>query len=369
MNAIYLEPNNLDLLVERLEELALDVKTKAVLFLMADKNHYSEKVLSSLLKKHKKPIIGGIFPEIIFLGERKISGVLLLPLSFELKTQVFDLSRDSETFINELATVQKDSFDTSSTLFVYVDALSQNKELFIESLFNFFGINPTYIGGGAGSLSFKPFPNIIDNHGIHSNAAVIGWANKKITLGVAHGWEPISKSLKVTKAFRNKIESINWRPAFEVYKETVELHSGTTFTNKNFFHIAKSYPLGIAKMDAEMVVRDPFMVSGNTLYLVDIVNEGEYINILHGNMDSLLAGAKKAREIAFSKLEKEKVVKSVFCIDCISRVLFMEDAFNQELEVLGETSDVNGVLSIGEIANSGESFLEIYNKTIALGIW
>ncbi len=369
MNAIYLEPNNLDLLVERLEELALDVKTKAVLFLMADKDHYSEKVLSSLLKKHKKPIIGGIFPEIIFLGQRKISGVLLLPLSFELKTQVFDLTSDPETFINELASVQKDSFDSPSALFVYVDALSQNKELFIESLFNFFGINPTYIGGGTGSLSFKPFPNIIDNNGIHSNAAVIGWANKKIALGVAHGWEPISEPLKVTEADRNKLESINWKPAFEVYKEIVELHSKTRFTNDNFFHIAKSYPLGIAKMDAEMVVRDPFMVSNNTLHLVDIVNEGEYVNILHGNIDSLLAGAKKAREISFSKLENKKDVKSVFCIDCISRVLFMEDAFNQELELVGGDCIVNGVLSIGEIANSGESFLEIYNKAIALCIW
>lgn len=369
MRAIYINVNEVDNLKKQLSALELDKQVQAILFFMADKKQLSRQILSPILKKNKKPIIGGIFPELIFMGERKNEGILLLPLSFKLKTQLFDLSESTECYYKQLEKTHKDSLDASSALFVFTDALGQNKESFIETLFDFFGINPTYIGGGAGSLSFVPFPCIINNNGLHENAAVIAWANKKISLGVAHGWNSISKPLKVTKTSKNILECINWNPAFEVYRHIVESHSEMKFTKDNFFQIAKSYPLGIEKIDGEMVVRDPYMTSNNAIYLVDLINEGEYIHILHGDMDSLLEGASKAKEIAFAKRTDSMSQKSVFCIDCISRVLYMQDDFKKELDAMGHNTQVNGILSIGEIANPEDSFLEIYNKTIVIGIW
>jgi len=369
MKASYIEPKDIQSLENHLTKFEINSDVKSMLFLMADEEQFSGKSLIPIFQKIKKTILGGVFPELIFKGERKKKGVILLPLSFELKAQLFDLSETAEDFTEQLESVHRDSLGISSTLFVFNDALGTNKKLFIESLFNFFGINPTYIGGGAGSLEFNSFPCIITNSGLHANAAVIGWTNKRIALGVAHGWQPVSKILKVTKVNKNQLIGINWRPAFEVYKEIVESHSGLKFTSDNIFEIAKSYPLGIAKIDAEMVVRDPFKVTGDTIHMVDEILEGEYIKILHGNMVSLLAGASKAKEIAFSKLEDNMDKNAVFCIDCISRVLFMQNDFKKELEAIGQNVDVTGVLTIGEIANSEESFLEIYNKTIVIGIW
>jgi hypothetical protein len=335
---------------------------------MAAEESYSEKQFIPLLHKCETPIIGGVFPELIFKGERKKKGVVLVPLPFKLKTHLFDLAT-SEKFTEQLELMQNKSVDPSSVLFVFTDALSAYKEPFIESLFNFFGIYTTYIGGGAGSLKFEPFPCIITNRGIFENAAVIGWANNKIALGVAHGWQSVSVPLKVTKVTDNKLVSINWKPAFEVYKEIVESHSGMKITADNFFDIAKSYPLGITKIDAEMVVRDPFKVTNNIIHLIDKISEGEYIKILHGNMDALLAGAAKAKKIALSKHEDCMDKNSIFCIDCISRALFMQNDFSKELEVIGHNVNLTGILTIGEIANSEESFLEIYNKTVVIGIW
>lgn len=368
MTVIYIKPNDLNDLEKQLSALEQDDNIKSILFFMADEKHFPNQILTPILKKNEKPIIGGVFPELIFRGERKNKGIILLPLSFKLKTQLFDLSENAEDYYSQLKKTQKDSIDKSSALFVFTDALGSNKDSFIETLFNFFGFNPTYIGGGAGSLNFKPFPCIIDNKGLHENAAVIAWANKKISLGVAHGWHSISQPLKVTKASKNKLESINWSPAFEVYRNIVESHSKMKFTKENFFQIAKSYPLGVEKIDGEMVVRDPYMTSQNAIHLVDNINEGEYLQILHGNMDSLLEGALKAKEIAFEKRNNKMSQESVFCIDCISRVLYMQDNFKKELEAIGN-NDVSGILTIGEIANSKDSFLEIYNKTIVIGIW
>ena len=369
MRSNYIAAKDTKSLENHLSQLTVDDQVESVLFLMADEDHFKEEFLVPLLSEVKKPILGGIFPELIFKGERKKRGVLLMPLFFKLRTQLFDLSGSPEHFLEQLESVQKDSISPTSSLFVFADTLSPNKEVFIESLFNFFGINTTYIGGGAGSLSFEAFPCIITNQGIHTNAAVIGWGNRKVTLGVAHGWHSISDTLKVTKANGKQLESINWKPAFDVYKDIVESHSGMKFTSENFYEIAKSYPLGIEKVDAEMVVRDPFMQTNNTLYFVDAINEGEYVKILHGDIESLLEGASKAMEFALSKLEVGMNKESIFCIDCISRVLFMKETFGRELDAVGQKNHVSGILSIGEIANAGDSFLEIYNKTIVLGIW
>lgn len=368
MNEIYLPPQNITSLKSHLFNYENDKNVKSVLFFMADEQHYNESELNPILNKISKPIIGGIFPEIIFKSNRQFTGVLLIPLQFELNTQLIKLSNSAESILKQLKTTQQNSIDSSSSLFVFYDALSDNKSRFIENLFNFFGVNPTYIGGGAGSLSFNSFPCIINNYGLHKNAAVIGWTSNKIAIGAAHGWESISTPLKVTKTFKNEIIDINWKPAFETYKEIVELHSNKKFNNTNFFKIAKSYPLGISKIDAEKVVRDPYKTFKNKLYLIDIIHEGEYIEIMNGNTKSLLQSALTATEKAFSNSDKSQI-KTTFCLDCISRALYMQDSFDMELNVVEKKAPTSGILSIGEIANSGESVLEIFNKTIVIAIW
>lgn len=369
MRSYYIHSEDVHQLENHLTQFELENETRSILFLMADENQFSNDLLTPLLKTINKPLIGGIFPELIFNGELKKSGVLLLPLPFELRTQVFDLSGNSDEFLNQLEEIQRYSMNPLSSLFVFVDALSQNKENFMEALFNFFGMSTCYIGGGAGSLSFESLPCIINNQGIHSNAAVIGWGNKPMSLGVAHGWHSFSDVLKITETKRNLVKTINWRPAFEVYKEIVEEHSGMSLTSDNFSELAKSYPLGIEKLDAEMVVRDPFKLCPEGVHFVDSILEGEYVKVLHGNMESLIAGASKAREFALSKLDEDMDQDSLFCIDCISRVQFMKENYTKELEAVADNKHVSGVLTIGEIANEGDSFLEIYNKTIVLGVW
>jgi len=369
MRSFYIQAEDINSLENHLAQFKIENETKSILFLMADENHFSEELLTPLVRTIKKPLIGGIFPELIFDGEGKKSGVLLIPLSFELRTQLFDLSEGPDEFLNQLEKVQGKSMDPLSSLFVFVDALSQNKENYMQALFNFFGMNTSYIGGGAGSLSFESIPCIINNGGIHSNSAVIGWGNKPMSLGVAHGWHSFSDVLKITETKGNIVKSINWRPAFDVYKGIVEEHSGTSLTPEKFSELAKSYPLGVEKLDAEMVVRDPFKLCPQGLHFVDSIQEGEYVKVLHGDIESLIRGASKAKALALSKSDETMDQDSLFCIDCISRVLFMKEFYIRELETVAKNKHVSGVLTIGEIANEGDSFLEIYNKTIVLGVW
>lgn len=342
-----------------------DSKAKSALILMADNGHFDAEAINPLLQSFSKPVIGGVFPEIIVEGKRKKRGVLLIPLQFGLQTLLLDGNTEPADYISMLD--ENFGQHKGSHLFVFTDALGSNKNELIESLFNFFGLTVSYLGGGAGSLSFKPFPCILHNSGMHQNASVVALTDQKVSLGVAHGWTPICEPMKVTDAWDNQVRSINWAPAFEEYKKCVEAHAGKTLDPARFFDLAKSYPLGLVKLDDELIVRDPIMAEDSVLHIVDCVNQGEYITIMHGDMDSLLEAAAKARDIALAGHQNSS---SIFVVDCISRVLFMEDDFQKELDVVTQNDHtLNGVLSIGEIANSGSSFLDIFNKTIVVATW
>jgi hypothetical protein len=160
--------------------------------------------------------------------------------------------------------------------------------------------------------------------------------------------------------------SLNWKPAFDVYRANIFNHSGLAIGQDNFFDIAKSYPLGLVKLDDEMIIRDPYATENGMLHIVDEVPEGEYIQIVHGDMGSLLEGAK----IAVEKSNKYgDATFTQICIDCISRVLFMQEDFKNELNIMNKNQAANGMLSIGEIANPGNTALELYNKTVVIAQW
>jgi hypothetical protein len=91
---------------------------------------------------------------------------------------------------------------------------------------------------------------------------------------------------------------------------------------------------------------------------------------MHGDQDSLLRGAHTAR-ISIEEKNEQPLQESddLFCVDCISRVLYMQENFSEELAIIKGKQQLHGALTIGEIANAGRSYLEIFNKTIVLAKW
>lgn len=345
-----------------------DIKT--IMLFGSDKNRPSDLDLQDALSINYKPLMGGIFPEIIADGQRKEEGFVLIPLYETWEIAPFETSTEEKTLITEIDSwLEKTSIETNS-ICCFVNALWGQKSLLMYALYDALGPFVNYIGGGAGSLSFQSFPCIFANQQIIENGAVIGVMSKPISLGVAHGWHPISDPIKVTETKGNSIISLNWQPAFSIYQSQVEAHSNQKINEQNFFEIAKSYPLGLVRLDSEMIVRDPYAAENGILHIIDEVPVGEYIRIMHGNMDSLLEGAKNAvHQSEKNATIDDNLEKNQICIDCISRVLFMQDDFTKELTLLNKNQNINGILSIGEIANPINAPLELFNKTVVVAQW
>ena len=94
-----------------------------------------------------------------------------------------------------------------------------------------------------------------------------------------------------------------------------------------------------------------------------------YIDILSGSTKSLVAAARRARRLAAEAYAGPSSDCLTVFIDCISRVLYLQEDFDQELAAVYNSGDrMVGALTLGEIANSGRDYLEFYNKTSVVGI-
>jgi len=347
-----------------------DKKVKTLFILSCDANNFKKDSLDDILKSIAIPIFGGIFPEIIYGNEKLIKGTIVAGLYHKANVQIIsglsNMDSDYERIIEEKI---PDS-STTKTMFVFVDGFAKRIGDFIESLFNVFGLEFNYIGGGAGSLSFKQKPCLFTNDGLIQDSAILALTDLESGIGVSHGWREISGPYKVTKSDGNVIETLDWKPAFQIYKEAVEFHSGKIFKENNFFDIAKGYPFGISKLEAEKIVRDPLMVvNENALQCVGEVPEGSYVYVLTGDATSLINAASNTLHLAENDFKAESGNKTILFIDCISRVLFLEDKFNDELKAVHKKNiPLIGALTIGEIANNRKDYLEFYNKTCVIGI-
>jgi hypothetical protein len=361
-------PLEISSVAETLDTCDLDPEIKSILILSCDKDHTPKADIDLILKRLNKPVFGGLFPELIYQGERKQSGMIVVGLYKETKTLLFE-GKNSEEQIYELISEKfTDDNPEGKSIFLFTDALHFNKTGLIDSLYNYFGMFPAYIGGGAGSLSFENIPSIYSNEGLVRESAIIGLYDGSISIGVDHGYKAISDSFKVTESVNNQIISLNWKPAMEVYQYVVEKHSGKLFKKSEFGDFVKSYPFGINKVDSQMVVRDPFMEKDGSIFTLDAVEQGSYINIVYAKEQNLVDGAGLAKEYAQNNVRNQNS-GSIFVIDCITRSLFLDENFHKELNALDPENVAFGALTLGEIANFGNSYLEIYNKTAVVGIF
>lgn len=358
-------------LAELLAEAQQQPEVRALLVLVCDDNGFTPSQLDPVLHACRLPLFGGIFPAIIAQGQQLRRGSLLIGLSAEPRLACVPALSNPATDFDAILT---EAFpDTTSpalqSMFVFVDGFSSRIGALLDALFNAFGLEINYLGGGCGSLSLQQKPCVLSNQGLLQDCALVALLPLPSGIGVAHGWLPISEAFKVTEAHGNVIESLDWRPAYQVYQEVVEAHSGLRFAEQDFFAIAKAYPFGMAKLDAEMVVRDPLMRQGESLVCVGEVPQGAFVSILHGSGNSLLAAATQARLLARHSLPGIQPQVQLF-IDCISRALFLEENFDFELEAVRDDHlPLVGALTLGEIANSGRDYLEFYNKTAVVGLF
>ncbi|MEW5921890.1 MAG: FIST C-terminal domain-containing protein [Bacillota bacterium] len=354
--------------------LKMKVTDDEVLFIMlGEKDNLHLPLFISELNELNISFFGGIFPGIIYDEQKYEEGAIVTKfpvLGKPLLVKGLDSGNIDLPDMTEILKILNKKY----AAMILVDGLTGNISRFLTLLYSKLANSVNYFGGGAGSLTLKQKPCIFTSAGLFQDAAVIVFLQLECQLGVRHGWERIMGPIVATETDRNTIIELNWNKAFDVYREIVERDSGKKITANNFFDIAKGYPFGMLKQYAECVVRDPITVGSNgELICVGEIPENSVLDILKGEATSLIDAAGQAAGAC--KTASGKKVTHSFIVDCISRVLFLENNFYRELHEIktkfkgiDQYSVPMGMLTLGEISSYGEGFLEFFNKTIVTGI-
>ncbi len=284
------------------------------------------------------PYFGGVFPGVIY--EQKRYEDKIVAVRFYEKLKIF---RDDKMPEN-----------ADGTLIIFADSLYTPIEDILErTYFNYGAI--CYIGGGAGSLSFKQIDCLFDNRGFFRQGCIFANLKRCIDVAVKHGWKDTEQSLIATKTDGREIIELDWEQAFKAYRDSLN-KMGVNIDEKNFFDVAKAYPFGISRIEGEHIIRDPLMLKDGRIVCAGKVPQNCLLTIMKGEKERLIEAAENCSRCVDADV--------VFVADCISRVLYLNKDFRKELRAIEK--DCFGILTIGEIASS-ENFIEFHNKTIVVG--
>lgn len=371
MNIYFDDKGTLEGLQKSVEK-ALKDGASGLIIMACEQNNFTPVDLAPLVNSVNVPLIGGTFPMVMRDGKTYEKGSVVLSVSGKVQaTALPDLNSPGADLETQLKTLS-DNSPWARTMVVFVDFFVLRKTDLINTLFEVFGMEISYVGGGAGSLTLKRSPCLISNAGMFADGGVVMMLDVPCGVGVGHGWQNIGVPMQATETHGNTVKTINFLPAFGVYAEAVEKHTGIPFPRESgkFFEASRAHPFGIARINMDMIVRDPLWVEpdGSMVFAGEIPQDS-YISILEGNSDTLVAAAADVGRKAMAALPPGGKTGVFLLMDCISRTLFMGERFKEELAGLtppGSTSA--GACTMGEIANSGSEFLEFYNKTTVVAV-
>lgn len=347
-------------LEEVLREVSARPEVESLVVLLGADADVDPDRLDQLLPTLGVPVAGAVFPQVLWAGSNEPAGAIVVGLRVALVTRVVErLDEPAADLVDELTRALSGVGLRGSTVLVLVDATVEAPDLFLTSLFEVVGLAATCLGGGAGDLTFQRRPCLLTERGVLSGAAVVAVLPVVGTLGVAHGWEPISDAFQITHSDGRTVHELDDHPAIDVYRSLVGGHLGRELDAEQVLEQVAAFPFGIVRLGGELIVRDPVLPVEQGLWCVGEVPEGAFVRLLTGDPDSLLAAAGRVRSLADSG--DAQALRLAFT--CISRLLFLGDRFPEERELLVGDDRSVGAATIGEICNPGDRYLELYNKT------
>ncbi len=350
--------------IRDLKEALHQLKTGVALVLSGEKN-FNFQDYQKVFSEASIPVVGAFFPGVIANKTHYESGSVLLHFDSDFEVHFMDIKDTPKTeFFNHPPKVK-------GTGIVLTDSMSSNVEDALNKLYFELGPDYKFVGGGAGSLSLKQAPCLFDANGLYQDKILLLLLPQNVSLGVKHGYNRIDGPLIATNVDGNTIKELNWENPFDLYAKIIETKSDKTLSKEDFFSTAKCFPLGISRQGQEDIVRDPISCTEEgEIYCIDGIPENAALYVLEGEPHKMVDGAIQAAHESVNGLTNSKPGLSLL-IDCISRALFLDDEFDQEISAISGVLEQSypdistyGILSLGEISTFSNGRIELYNKTV-----
>jgi hypothetical protein len=235
----------------------------------------------------------------------------------------------------------------------------------------------TVAGAAAGDdLFFRKTYQYYDGK-VHS-AKVTGFGlagSIKAGVALAHGWQNVGMSKRITQVRGNKIIEIDGKPAVNFYETYFGKDNVDKMRRESLARLAITYPLGVRAGESDVwLVRYPLSVDEHgALQCGAAIPNGAAVDLMLGGRDQLIKAAKDAATEAMAQLGGTKP-KAAIVFDSVARSRLLGLHIHDELEavqaVIGEDVPTIGFASYAEfgpaLAEKGVTNISYQNESMAI---
>ena len=218
-----------------------------------------------------------------------------------------------------------------------------------------------FTGGSAGdALALEETAVFVDDT-VATDAVALGLvaSKKPFSLSATHGHEPISGPLEVTDGEANVVETLEGRPAFEVYADAIADYADEHYDidvedleEGEIDQLLTFFQFGIETADDEFKVR----WAGTTpntdgpLHFATTVPEGTRLHVMHSPKEAQIDSAREAARSAREGHESDGVA-GAFVFDCACRGAILGDDFGVAVDAMAEelNTPLSGFETYGEV--------------------
>ncbi|MDD3343877.1 MAG: FIST C-terminal domain-containing protein [Sulfurospirillaceae bacterium] len=314
------------------------------------------------LKQYQADIFSIVIPAVIFKGKLFHEAALICEL--DTVTKILFCSYE-ESAIASLIT-------RSQSALLFVNWLDPNIYHYLDNFFNHSHEDIAILGAGCGRTTLDSANVITHNGEYQEDGFLIIYSEHRMNLRAYHGSTFFDGYYSAHTYNANTLATINGEPASFFYTNKIFELFHKHVTKDNIFQIGIHHPLGMGSAHIEKPLRVPVAIDGDYLILSGPIEDESILSFMVNSDDEFLkASQMSAFEVSQATLAMKE--KKCFVVECMGRSQQLGDKFSVELENIASTlssiDNIIGILSLGEIANSADKYIEYFNETCAIGVF
>jgi len=293
------------------------------------------------------------FPNIPFLGTTTAGeihngitteqGITLSLMKFEatkVEVQSFEIE---DPYTLGVTTAKEMIQKNTKALIMFVDGLFTNGSYILDGISSINNLVPV-AGGMAGDNGLFQQTYVFTHEKIvKEKGLVVASLNSDILNVVTDyqlNWQPIGKTMTVTKVEDNRLYELDGEPLAEVYRKYLGDQIGDGLP-----HSAIEFPLIKTNIEGIEVCRTfVHLFDDGSLLTIGNLELGDQVNFAFGNIQLILNSTKSNIEEGFG-FDPE----CIYTYSCASRITFLQNEVVMELEPLEKTAPMAGFFTYGEI--------------------
>lgn len=348
----------------------------SVLALLPEAESETVHILQAACTRAGVALAGAIFPALVLETGSVQQGAILLPLvnapapllveEVGQPNAVEPLAARLAGFVDELL----GESDEEATLFCIFDALVPNIATHLDAWYLALADRVHYAGVNAGSERFVPIDCLFDNERIVGGGVLLQLLPGHAGAALEHGFDVPEQVTTATSATGNRIVQIDWRPALEVYRETMDAQYGVSIDRDNFYTYAVHFPFGILRADGTVLVRIPVALDdAGGIFCVGEIPPNSVLTLLDARSGASRATAMLASDLADMATRHAGNLLAFYCAG--RRMHMGEDGMKRELASLVRMTGharLYGALSLGEIGASVSGGYPLFHNATLVGM-